>query len=391
MTRRLRLLYSFPDGIGRPGIGTTAYHQVREVARLGVEVTLYCTSQHRELPGNVRVVETLAVRGRRIPHRALGVKRAYRYHDRRVAVALRQLGSDIDVVHTWPRAAAHTARAASRLGIASFREVPNTHTAHAVEAVAAELEQLGLASERAYSHDLDAAAIAREEEEYALASILLVPSEYARETFLDRGVDPGKLVLHRYGYEPERFPIAVDTNAARDGRPFTVAFVGRCEPRKGLHYALRAWLDSGAGDAGRFVVCGSFVPGYRELLDPLLAHPSVELLGYVSDPSNLMRESDVFVLPSVEEGSALVTYEAQASGCVLAVSAAAGARCRHDVEGLVHAPRDLPALTEHLRSLRTDPQLLQRLRTATLARAPELTWAAAAEELVELYAQQARA
>ena len=89
-------------------------------------------------------------------------------------------------------------------------------------------------------------------------------------------------------------------------------------------------MDSGAADSGgRFVICGSFEPGYRRLLEPLLAHPSVEVDGFVADPASLMRESDVLVLPSLEEGSALVTYEAQACGCVLAVSEATGARCRN--------------------------------------------------------------
>jgi glycosyltransferase involved in cell wall biosynthesis len=389
MTRRLRLLYSFPDGLGRPGIGTTAFHQVREIARRGVDVKLYCTSLHRELPDNVSVVETLAVRGRRVPHRVLGVERAYRYHDRRVAAALQRSGPHVDVVHCWPRATIDTARAASRLGLPSFREVPNTHTAHAIEAVSAEIAELGLSSAGAFSHALDAAAVAREEEEYEVASFLLVPSEYSQQTFLDRGIRPDKLVLHRYGYEPERFPTLPD-RARRGDRPFTAIFVGRCEPRKGLHFALQAWLDSGAGETGRFLVCGSFVPGYRERLESLLAHPSIDVRGYVGDPAGLMRESDVFVLPSIEEGSALVTYEARASGCVLVVSTAAGARCRHGAEGLVHAPRDVAALTEHLRSLRTDPELLHRLRSASLERVPGLTWAAAAEELVEIYEQHAR-
>ncbi len=136
-------------------------------------------------------------------------------------------------------------------------------------------------------------------------------------------------------------------------KPLTVLFAGRCEPRKGLHYAMKAWVESGIGDrGGRFLICGEYVDGYREVLAQWLAHPSVEDLGYVGDLSGLMREADIFILPSVEEGSALVTYEAQASGCVLVVSDATGARCEHMETGLVHAARDVDALTAHLRLLR---------------------------------------
>ncbi len=144
-------------------------------------------------------------------------------------------------------------------------------------------------------------------------------------------------------------------------------------PGKGLHYALQAWLASGAAESGRFVVCGGFVPGYREAVAEWLHHPSVDVRGFVDDPGALMRESDVFVFPSVEEGSALVTYEAQASGCVLVVSDATGARVEHMRHGLVHSAGDLETLTEHLRWLNADRDQLARFRAATLAARGELT------------------
>jgi glycosyltransferase involved in cell wall biosynthesis len=106
----------------------------------------------------------------------------------------------------------------------------------------------------------------------------------------------------------------------------------------------------------------------------------------VPDLSDVMRQSDVFLLPSVEEGSALVTYEAQACGCVLVVSDATGARCEHLETGLVHAARDVDVLAEHLRMLDRDPALLARLRAATIARLDELSWARSAEEQAGVYA-----
>jgi glycosyltransferase involved in cell wall biosynthesis len=385
----VRVLYSFPDELGRPGIGTTAFNQVREVARRGVDLLVYCTSLKGDLPGNVRVVQTLSVAGVRIPHRILGIDRSYRYHDLRVAAALRRLGNAVDVVHCWPRATVHTCRAARAHAIPCLREVPNTHTAHAFEVVAREVERLGMPPIHGHSHTFSEKTLALEEQEYKLATALLVPSEYSLRTFSEQGVPAEKLVLHRYGYDRARFHASPNGAGRSTERPFTAIFVGRCEPRKGLHYALQAWLDSGAAETGRFVICGSFEPGYREVLEPMLAHPSVELRGFVSDPSTLMRESDVFIFPSIEEGSALVTYEARACGCVLLVSDAAGAVCQDGVDGLAHRPGDLPTLTRQLRELQRDPTLLARLRAKSLEGVDDLSWAAAAEQLVEIYASRA--
>jgi glycosyltransferase involved in cell wall biosynthesis len=128
------------------------------------------------------------------------------------------------------------------------------------------------------------------------------------------------------------------------------------------------------------------LPSYRERLSPLLAQPSVEELGFVDDVGRVMREAQALILPSVTEGSALVTYEAQAAGCALLVSEAAGAPCEHLREGLVHPTGDVETLTGHIRLLDRDRTLLQTLQTGALRNSAGLTWSDAAERLVRAYA-----
>lgn len=382
----MRVLYSFPDTVGKPGIGWVAHHQVRHLVAQGVDVELYCTSV---LPGSgidglASLVTTMEVGGRRIPHRALGVHRAYRRHDARVARALRSGRADADLVHTWPRAVLRTAAAAGERGVPVIREAPNTHTAHAYEVVAAEHRALGLPLESSETHAYDRDIVTLEEAEYAAADLLLVPSELAERTFIERGVEPERLALHRYGFDPDRFTPGQAGHADTD--PLTVLFAARCEPRKALHHALSAWRRSGLGERGaRFIICGEFVPGYREIVATDLEQRGVEFRGFSDDLDSVMREADVFVLPSVEEGSALVTYAAQGSGCVPVVSDAAGARCRHMHDGLVHHAGDVDVLAEHLRLLDGDRDLLRRLRSASIDTAATLTWENATRDLVRSY------
>jgi len=162
-------------------------------------------------------------------------------------------------------------------------------------------------------------------------------------------------------------------------------FVGGCAPRKGVHYALDAWLRSSAHVHGRFRIAGEFIPGYAERLAEKLAHPSVELLGHSSNVAQLMREADVLVLPSIEEGSALVTAEARGSGCVLLVSDASGAVCRHLENALVHRSGDVDTLTDQLNMLHDNPALLQELRARSLQTVDQITWAASGRRLLETY------
>ena len=93
----------------------------------------------------------------------------------------------------------------------------------------------------------------------------------------------------------------------------------------------------------------------------------------------------IHILPSIEEGSALVTAEARGSGCVLLVSDAAGAICKHRENALVHRVGDVSALTRHIDLLHQDRALMARLRSASLSTASEITWTAAGKVLLDVY------
>lgn len=379
----LRVLYTFPHVLGRPGIATTARQQILSVVAQGCRVEVWCAANWTRMPESVHVVETMCLAGQRIPHRVLGVDRAYRLHDRRVARRLSQR-PDVDVVHAWP-GSLHTLTAARRLGVAAVREVPNTHTAHAVEQVALENQLLHLAAPRGHSHTASAAALAREELEYRAATRLLVPSDYVAKTFAERGYAPERWVRHRYGFDPQVFTPPVEGLHSAGARPFTAVFAGSCEPRKGLHYAVQAWHESGASSSGRLLIAGKFLPGYAEAIGKQLHHPSIECLGFAANLSDLLRTADVLLLPSVEEGSALVIYEAMGAGCVPVVSDVAGAPCQQGIDALIHPARNVATLSAHLRSLVEDADLLARLRKRTLVSAPGLTWESGGEVLVGAY------
>lgn len=384
----MHVLYSFSQRFGLPGIGTTAWHQVDELVKRGIRVTLFCGSCERDVPGIARVVETMRFAGVPLPYRLIGNERAFRFHDDKVARELRRQSDLYNVVHAWPLGSLATLRTARSVGTASVLERPNAHTAFAYDVVAREHENLGVPVVATNSHALSPERLRIEEAEYQSADLLACPSDFVARTFLDRGTDAGKIGRHQYGYDPARF--STEMVVRPNERPFTMAFVGRCEPRKGLHYALEAWHRADGPAHGRFVICGSYVPGYREVLAQWLDVPSVEERGYLDDVGSEMRNADVLVLPSIEEGSALVTYEARASGCVLLVSDAAGAKLEDGLHGFTHRAGDVSQLTRQLQTLISDRVLLQRMRSDSISTLDGLTWAAAAEAQCRLYEEAIR-
>ena len=378
----LRVWYSFPHTLGSPGIGTTALNQVRGLAEAGVDLRVFCTFNAAAPPAGVAFTETLRVAGRRVPHRTLGVDRAYRWHDRMVARALRRAAPAPDVVHAWPGGCLATFAAARRAGVVSLREAPSPHTASAFERAGRAAADLGLEVPVGHSHRDDPQRLATENAEFDAADLVLAPSDYVVRTFVERGYAPERLVRHRYGFDPVAFPAPPERDP---GRPFTFAFVGRGEPNKGLHDALRAFVDAGLSGTGRFLICGRIQPDYRTVIAGLLQQAGAEELGFVTDIGAVLRGADVLVLPTVTEGSALVVFEAMASGAVPVVSDAAGAPVDHGVDGLVHAAGDVAALTGDLAALAADPARLAAMRSRALARRDELTWRSAGADLRTAY------
>ena len=225
-------------------------------------------------------------------------------HDYIVSRRLEKMKDRIDIVHTWPLGALRTLAVAARLGIPTVLERPNAHTRFAYEVVRAECDRLGVALPPDHEHAFNEDILRVEEEEYRRAFRLLCPSEFVVQTFRDRGFEDSQLARHFYGFDQHTyFP---DRPRTDDSRGLTMLFVGVCAVRKGVHFALEAWLGSPAKDNGTFLIAGEFLPAYAEKLAPMLEHPSVKMLGHRTDVAQLMRSSDVLVLPSIEEGFGLV-------------------------------------------------------------------------------------
>lgn len=385
MKRPIRVLYSFPHRLGAQRICYTAWQQVNGLAAAGADVRVMAGSVERKVPPSVRVQPTLS-RGRlKLPYRLLGDRRAFALHDRIVAQRLTRMVDEIDIVHTWPLGALRTLEEASRLGIPTVMERPNAHTRFAYEAVRAECQRIGVSLPPGHEHAYDDDVLRIEEAEYQKAFRLLCPSDFVVQTFVDQGISADRLVRHFYGYDETTYYPAPDGGPERPG--LNALFVGVCAVRKGLHFALEAWLDSPACRNGRLLIAGEFLPAYREALAPMLAHPSVRVLGHRTDVPALMRASDVLLLPSIEEGFGLVCTEAMGSACVPLVSDACTELCQNMENALVHRVGDVAALTGHLSLLNEDRQLLANLREGGLRLAPYITWSAAGLGLLKVYEQ----
>jgi len=211
---------------------------------------------------------------------------------------------------------------------------------------------------------IDARIVDRELEEYALCDLIFVPSSSVMRTFADKGVPGEKLRLNPYGVDLEMF----HPEPKRD-RTFRVLFVGRVSLQKGLPYLLEAMAGLELADAELRVI-GALEAEMRQILAKY--EGSFKYMGVVprGELHKHYSQASVLVLPSIQEGLALVQAQAMACGVPVIASENTGAAdlFTDGVEGFIVAIRDAGAIREKLLTLYENPAMRDEMGAAALAR-----------------------
>ena len=254
---------------------------------------------------------------------------------------------------------------AQKAGARWFCDRGSTHHRWQIRTLKEEFARWGLEMPPAWGSRTE-----RECEEYEGADFIVVPSHFVRRTFIEEGVAPDKVAVVPYGANLSRFRPAASPSVDE----FVILFVGHFSIRKGALYLLDAFMRF-RHPRKRLKIIGDV---QREL-KPLLSKydlAKVDFLGAVSNADLAMHYSsaNLFALPSIEEGLAMVMGEALACGTPVVATVNAGAEdlfCDAR-EGFIVPPRDVGALVERFELLAGDPDLCDEMGHAALARVSSL-------------------
>jgi alpha-maltose-1-phosphate synthase len=254
---------------------------------------------------------------------------------------------------------------AQELGARYICDRGSSHIRYQDEVVSEEMRRWGLEG-----RGVDPYIIDREEAEYQQADAVTVPSQFAYQSFLAKGIPEAKL---------RRIPLGVRLELFKpEGQPspvtFDVLFVGEVILRKGVPYLIQAFQRV-RHPRKRLRIVGRVPAKMR----PVLARfnlGNVELIGAVRqhEVRRYMSTSHVMVLPSIEEGWGMVMGQAMACGCPVISSNHTGGPdlYTHGVEGFIVPIRSVDAVGEGLQRLADDPILRQSMSEAALRRVKNL-------------------
>jgi glycosyltransferase involved in cell wall biosynthesis len=366
----VEVIYTQAGKFAGPGIGMTAYHLVRGIQAAGcLKKAIVGYDGGHDLPGDtiktfpwMRVVARLA--------RDHGFIR-----DAVFDTVASRFVEPCDVFHGWSHQCLHSVRRAKAMGAVTFVERPNTHDRFQNRLLKEEFDRWGYhRTEPGRSRGMERGLSEYEEVDY-----ICVPSHFAFQSMVAEGIPEGCLYCLPYGVDAHRF-----TPAMPSPDVFRLLFVGQVSLRKGVPYLLQAWRKLRLPKAELWLA-GRITPDARKIADFYRADGSIRFLGHVRDVPPLYGKASAFVLPSIEEGSALVTYEAMAAGLPVICTPNTGAVARNGIEGIEVPIRDTEALAAAIERLYAHPDLRMGMGSAGRRRAEEFTWEAAANRLLASY------
>jgi glycosyltransferase involved in cell wall biosynthesis len=188
--------------------------------------------------------------------------------------------------------------------------------------------------------------------------------ESDKVTVIRWGIDTKEMVAHRSAHD-----VRASLGIADDDE--VLVCVASLTEKKGHEYLLRSFPQiQSLFTQTRLVLVGDGPrrPYLESLVRRLRIESKVTLLGIRSDISDLLNMSDLFVLPSLYEGTPIAIMEAQAMGvpCVTTRVGGTDELILHNKTGLLVEPRSAEALASAVCQLLANPQ--RRLRMSHTAR-----------------------
>ncbi|HEX4086872.1 MAG TPA: glycosyltransferase family 4 protein [Chthoniobacteraceae bacterium] len=375
------VLYSISARLGGSGLDTDAYETARGLHEAGIlgRAIVYANQQSIVPAARVKSLRWHPVRLLSALDRAHYYGAKKHYLD---AIARSELGNGCyDFFHAWSGECVRTLREAKAMGIPSVIEIPTWHRNKGKKKPAmtkSERERAAAPWPRRMLNDL---LVSRQQvmEEYDLATLILVLSNCAADTFRAAGVPEEKLFYLPRGVDIRRF-----TPAEKPPEKFRAIFLGALKKRKGVHTLLEAWHGLKLKEA-ELVLVGHAHEEIKECL-ARYADDSVKLVGFCAEPEKLLRTAAVHIFPSTCEGSAKVTFEAAAAGLPQITTYESGDAVVDGETGIIIPCENVGALAAAIERLHGSPALCRVMGAAARTRMATLfTWDHFRVRLLEAY------
>ncbi len=258
---------------------------------------------------------------------------------------------DLDILIGWSSFSYSSFLKAKNEKCISILERGSTHIEYQNEILKKEYELLNLKPNLISEYIID-----KEKKEYELADYIMVPTEYAKETFLDRGFPEKKIIKNPYGVNLKEF--YYDKKLREKKTKFRIIYTGSISVRKGVIYLLDAFEELKLKNS-ELVLIGNIDKDLNIKLSKFKKNKNIIFKKSMKqgELKNFYNISDVFVLNSIEDGFGMVIPQAMACGLPVITTKNTGGSeiIDNDKDGFVIPIRSKKILKEKITFLYNNP------------------------------------
>lgn len=280
-----------------------------------------------------------------------------------------QLNNQTRGVYAFTSAALELFLEARRRGISTWLDHATAPRSYEMALVAQEAERYPGWARAAVSAGQSSAYEARQQEELALADIVICGSTFAKRAVETLGTDSSRIRVVPLGFRAFLPKVETGNIGARSGRSLNVLFAGGEGLRKGIGYLQQALARLGSFNI-KAKAAGDL--DLSEMALGVLAR-DIELLGPVprSEMTKLLHWADVLVLPSISDTFGIVILEALGHGVPVIATDHTGAPdvLREGLDGFVVPVRSVDVIADRLERLALSPDLLASMKAHARQRA----------------------
>lgn len=223
-------------------------------------------------------------------------------------------------------------------------------------------------------HTVDQKGVADETTKQEITDYIFSPSPAVTSSLIEANVPESKIINSSYGLtEAEILPVT----SPNPSRETVFLFVARkLIIGKGIHLLLNYW--SKANVNGKLKIVGGIDSKIENMIAPYYDDLSIEFIPFQKDQNdlkNIFKEADVFIFPSLEEGSPLVTYAALGASLPCLVSPMGGGGViRHEKDGYIIEPHDEESWIKAIQELCNNNELRKKMSISAWEHAHDFLW-----------------
>lgn len=210
-----------------------------------------------------------------------------------------------------------------------------------------------------------------------LTDVLIVPSDFVKNTLIMAGFNNKKIEIINFGVTSVKGFTKQNIVSRIVNKPLIFLFAGNVNYRKGVQYLLDAWKIADLPGA-KLIICGRI---YKEIKNEINKYNfnNVFFTGFV-DVKKYFKDAHIFVFPSLWEGSAKAVLEAMSFGLPVITTFNAGSVIEDQKDGFIIPIADSNLLAEKIKFFSQNPEEVVRMGENALDKSLQYPW--------ELYGQK---